>query len=174
MKSTILIVLALLLITSCETEFAHTYVIKNNTDYDIQITGFDKIGAFNVLNDTSALYTESLYIPKKSEIRKVKQAGFHSEVQGIFDTSELDSLSIQFESLRIITYACNEPYGNSCSGKYNLMNYEESFRKTKTGKSSGKQEYTYIFEFNESDFENTEVIVTGVHSLKSAYIPYNK
>lgn len=158
MKSLVFIILSFYLITSCETEFAHTYIVKNNTNYDIQISAFDKIGGFSVMNDTSKLYTESLLVSKKSEIKKVRHAGYHSEVQGIFDSSELDSIVIMFDSLRVITYSCNLPNGITCTGKYNLMNYEETFQKNETGRSSGKEEYTYIFEFNEADFENADVV----------------
>ena len=153
MKNIFIGSLFLIMLTSCETEFSNTYIIKNTTNHKILVTGYDKIGATSVLNDSATMYTESISIDAYSEVKKIKPAGYHSEVQSIFDSSEVDSLTIVFDNLKIITFSCSYPTGMSCTGKYNLMNYMENFEKVKTGKSSGKDEYTYTYVLNESDFE---------------------
>ncbi len=143
----------LIMLTSCETEFSNTYIIKNTTNHKILVTGYDKTGATSVLNDSTTKYVESMSIDAYSEVKKIKPAGWHSELQSIFDSFEVDSLTIIFDNLKIITFSCSYPTGISCTGKYNLMNPRESFEKVKTGKSSGKDEYTYTYILNESDFE---------------------
>ncbi len=153
MKNIFISSLFLIMLTSCETEFSNTHVIKNTTKHKILVTGYDKTGASSVLNDSATMYTESISIDPYSEVKKIKRAGWHSESQSIFDSFEVDSLTIVFDNLKIITYGCSYPTGISCTGKYNLMNYEENFEKVKTGKSSGKDEYTYTYVLNESDFE---------------------
>lgn len=153
MKKRLLSLLLFVFLVSCEKEYAHTYIIKNTSQHDIQITGFDKIGAYFVANDSSELYSETFKISPNSEFKKVKQAGYHADEQGVFDSSELDSIQIIFDSESIITFACNQPVGINCSGSYNIMNYEDNYEKVLTGRSSGEEEYTYTFVLAESDYE---------------------
>ena len=86
MKNIFIGSLFLIMLTSCETEFSNTYIIKNTTNHKILVTGYDKIGASSVLNDSATMYTESISINPYSEVKKIKRAGWHSELQSIFDS----------------------------------------------------------------------------------------
>ncbi|MDD3990481.1 MAG: hypothetical protein PHP30_10385 [Bacteroidales bacterium] len=159
MKNFLNMMLILLFFSSCtkETEFAHLYVIKNETSHDMEITGYDVIGDYNIRN-TGDLYSETISISKNSLFEVVRQAGWRLEDQSAFSTDNIDSLVIRFDSVKQIVYSCNENMGFYCSGKYNLMNIEENYVAKKIGKSSGKDEYSYTYTFTHDDYENASVI----------------
>lgn len=152
----IFICLISILISSCETEFSHVYVISNETSYLIKIIGFDKIQTS--IQETDSMYYETIEIAPNSKFQVFKQAGYHSQTQGVFEAPEIDSIEILFDKKRRITFSCNKPSGRSCAGKYNLMNIEENYEKTKIGKSSGKDEYSFTYTFTKDDFENASAI----------------
>jgi hypothetical protein len=145
-------------LVSCETEFNNTYIIKNDTKYRIKIKGFDKIGAYSKLNDTTMINSEEIMIEPFGEYKTIKSAGYHSETQGIFNSAEIDSLSISFDNIKQITYSCKQPTIFECEGKYNLVNYKANYKVEKTGKSSGKDEYTYSYSFKEIDYSLADSI----------------
>lgn len=159
MKKIINIILILIFFSSCtkETEFAHLYVIKNETSHKIEIIGYDVIGDYNIRN-VGDLYSETIHINKNSSFEVVRQAGWRLEDQSPFTTDEIDSLVIRFDSVKQILYCCDENMGFYCSGQYNLMNIEENYIKKETGKSSGKREYSFTYTFTEDDYENASVI----------------
>ncbi len=158
MKNLSLLLILLVFISSCETEFSNTYVIKNTTTHQIKIAAYDRIGFDSVLVDPQTMYLEKFSIEPNSDFKKIKAAGYHMQIQSIFESYDLDSLSIIFDSSRIITFACNQPSGSNCTGKYNLMNHEENYEKDKTGKASGKDEFTYTYTFTEADFESALIM----------------
>lgn len=141
--------------TSCETEFADTYIIKNNSSRNLVIFAYDRMIDSQYSVNT---YDERIEIDAGSNYSVQKARGFQGEDPTVFETSEIDSIFITFDHVRFLSFACDKPLGNLCSGKYNLMNIEENWTQNKSGKSSGKQEYTYTYEFNEVDYENAELI----------------
>jgi len=155
-----LICISLLILTSCEKEFRNTYIVKNESDYTLNITAYDinVLSKDSIEKDSTKIYTEIYKILSKAELIKIKNAGYGWEPQGIFEDTKVDSISIVFDSLRIITFACEKPSGSSCTGEYNLMDYENNFEKVKSGRSSGVDEYTYTFVFTNEDFEKALVI----------------
>ena len=150
--------LLIFILNSCETQFSNTFIIKNNSNHKLTIIGFDKIVTNSTLSDTS-VYKEEIVINKFDEYKVIKSAGYHSENQGIFKSSQIDSLVIIFDNLKKISFSCQKPVINYCSGKYNIINYKENYVSTKTGKSSGKDEYTYSFTFDESDYISADSII---------------
>lgn len=159
MKILINLILGLLFFSSCtkETEFAHLYVIKNETSHYMEITGYDVIGNRNIRN-TGDFYSDTIHIDRYSSYEVVRQAGWRLEAQSIFTTYDIDSLVIRFDSIKQILFSCDSTVGLSCCGKYNLMNIEENWVKSEIGYSSGKDEYSYTYTFTEDDYENAELI----------------
>jgi len=158
MKNQYLYAILILFFASCETEFSNTYVIKNTTNHTIEIAVYDRIGFDSVWIDPQAMYLEKFSIEPNSEFKKIKSAGYHMQIQSIFESYDLDSLSIIFDSSRKISFACNQPSGSNCTGKYNLLNHEENYEKEKTGKTSGKDEFTFTYTITEADYELAEPI----------------
>lgn len=153
MKHIIFCLLISCSIISCETIFQHTYVIKNQTSHRIEIKGYDRVEYIGVINDTVKYTSEIINIEPNSEYRNIQEAGYHSENQGIFDTWGIDSITIVFDSKKIITYACNQPDGTVCPDKYNLMNRDCNYTKRKTGRASRRNEYTYTYTITEDDYD---------------------
>jgi hypothetical protein len=142
-----------LILGSCETEFSNTFIIKNNTNHKVKITGYVK----STKNDTST-YNEEILINPFEEYKVIKNAGYHSENQGVFYSRNIDSIIINFDNSKKITYTCQQPIITHCSGKYNIINYKENYVSAKTGKSSGKDEFTYTYLLNESDYISSDSI----------------
>jgi hypothetical protein len=160
MKKIYILIVYLLMLTSCEKEYAYTYIVKNETDYTIYLKAFDiNVNShYPLVSDSTKTYSESYIIFPQTELIKIKSAGYHPDDQGIFEASGVDSISIVFDSLRIITFACEKLSGENCLGEYNLMDYENNFEKVKTGQSSGEDEYTYTFVFTNDDFEKAQAL----------------
>lgn len=158
MKKTLIFLITLCILNSCETEFSNTYIIKNNTSYDVLITAYDKVLAFGEIDTTLNISKENIVVEANSEFKVLKQAGYHADTQNFFDNNVYDSIVIVFDFEKIITFSCSEVTARSCSGQYNLMNYEDNFVKLKIGKSSGKDEYSYTYTITEEDYSNAEPI----------------
>ena len=154
MRNIIIGIILSFFFVSCETIFYNSYIIQNSTSHRIEINGF-----YNVQSASSGTnIPENIIIEPNSEYRIFKEAGWHSEHQGIFKSSEVDSITIVFDSEKIISYTCSALDSISCTGKYNLMNSEENYIKKQTGKSSGKNEYSFTYTFYEEDYENAKWI----------------
>ena len=152
MKKYFLLLQLIFVLCSCETEFSHTYIIDNSTSHKIKIKGYDRVGENSVLNDSTLISSEEILINEFDKFKVVKSAGYHSENQGVFSSSKYDSIIITFDKIKKITFSCRQPTIFECNGKYNLVNYVENFEKVKTGKSSGKDEFTYTFKISELDY----------------------
>ena len=158
MRNIIIGILLSFFLISCETVFQNSFIIQNSTSHRIEITGFyndqlDSSGSNLLVADP-----EKIIIEPNSEYRIFKEAGFHYQHQGIFKSYEVDSITIVFDSEKIISYACTALDSGNCSDKYNLMNLEENYIKNLTGKSSGKNEYSFTYTFYEEDYENSKWI----------------
>lgn len=158
MKQLLICLIFSIVLTSCETVFQHTYVIKNSTNHKIEIFGYDKAETLTIINDSVKDASEVIIMEPDSEIKKIREAGYHADPQGIFDYLGIDSLVIVFDSRKRITYACDQPYAMDCQGKYNLMNYDDNYLKQKIGSSSQRDEYSYTYVFSEEDYEFAEWI----------------
>ncbi len=169
----------LLSLSSCcilpeEKENTHTYIINNNSSYDINISAYgsylepnpDSIP--NTINYYTIIDTFISQVFVKSKDNYITKR--YSETDGIsvFDVNynkagfeRWDSLVFLFNNERKITYSCTDTINyylahiQSCEDNYNLLNYEYSFTKKQINKKCGIIKYEYKFILSDSDYENT-------------------
>ena len=150
----ILLAIVLLMYSSCEKEvtITITFTVKNQTEHFIQITGYDRLvdcfeidTSENVDSENISLLANTEYVVNSGEDIYNSQSIFKSDIY-------IDSITIVFDSARIIVFACNSPVGLMCSDDYNLLSYINYTREITTPMYD-KEERNYTFVFTEEDFE---------------------
>lgn len=163
-------VLCIVCTISCKSDY-NTFNILNNSSHNIVIKGFDRIGEyygkfFTQDSITANTAIETINIKRQSEYSTTKEIdnfGFDNK-RSIFNDSQIDSISIEFDSLRYITFASKGARGFAAAdtahpnAKYNFLNYFETSdcieNKQVLGLSIQRNKCTFIF--TDEDYEKAK------------------
>ncbi len=143
------LVLIIFLLTGCEPMYINKYVVCNATSHSIKIQAYCRLGVADYLQKS-----ERIYIAPNSSYTAVKQVGYHADPEGIFLRYEIDSVSISFDSAKVMVQYCENDLLIFCDVKRNIMNIEAEYAAKKIGRSSGHNEYQFTYTITEEDYEN--------------------
>lgn len=143
------LVLIFLLFIGCEPMYCNKYVVRNETSHSIKIQAYSRIGDVDYLQKS-----ERIYIAPNSSYTAVKQSGYHADPEGIFLQYEIDSVSISFDSTKVMVQYCENGLLRFCDIERNIMNIESEYAAKKIGRSSGHNEYQFTYTITEKDYEN--------------------
>ena len=150
-----LTIIILIFLMGCEKEYNWEYVILNETSYTITIKGFDRID----LNDRRLTEingsAETIVIQPFQKYEITRARGLHGDPLGVFENMGIDSVSIIFNIEKILIQQCDEPSLTVCSNIIkNVTDYDNEYKKEKTGRSSGENEYRFTYTITEEDYNN--------------------
>ncbi len=145
-----LVVMSVLL--GCGKDYYNTFLISNNTNYQIQIKGFDRKTLDHI---NSPMHSETITIQPNSKFSvQKKKNGEDRQFGGIFLSMNIDSVIIIFDSKKIVKYACASEHGGVfCKDKRNILNFQEYYKK-----ECGKNECTYSYTISDTDYDSAEII----------------
>ncbi len=152
-KALRVVILFLIPIWGCEKDYYWEYKIINQTGYPIQMEGYDCINLSNNARNGNVEDSKEVIRIEASGIFTVTRArGINSEPTGIFDNMGIDSVNIIFDSERIIIQYCELTSLSDCTIPGNIAGYETAYEKIKTGRSTGENEYRFIYTITEEDY----------------------
>lgn len=147
------LVLIFFLFIGCEPMYTNKYIVRNETSHSINIQAYCRFGDADYLQKP-----ERIYIAPHSSYTVVKQAGYHGDQEGIFVRYEIDSVSILFDSTKVMVQFCENDLLKFCEVERNIMNIESEYVAKKIGRSSGHNEYQFTYTITEGDYENATSI----------------
>lgn len=137
MKKILLIIVILITISSCERLYYVEVIIQNDSEHFIKIDAFFKGEA-----------KESFSV--QAGERHVIPQYFHPEDNSIiiFEESYIDSVTIKFNSERIIIQSCEEIYLDYCDIERNILLFDVYYEYEELG----RKELQYTYYITEEDY----------------------
>lgn len=149
------IIISILLLTSCEKEYYWEYEIKNETNHNISITCYDRYNLNNIRYENIFSLAECINIEPNKNWSVIRLRGFQPDPSGIFENWEIDSVNIVFDNQKVIVQFCNEyNFLELCPIERNITAYDTEYKKVKTGRRSGENEYRFTYTITEEDYNN--------------------
>jgi hypothetical protein len=150
------LVLCIVPILGCEKQYCWEYVIENRTDHSITIEGYDRLNITqDGLNENIDGTVEFIKIEPYQFHTVLRARGFQSDPIGIFENMGIDSVNIYFDAEKVISQYCNRiTHLRDCNIERNICGYDTEYIKTKTGRSSGENEYRFTYIITEEDYNN--------------------
>ncbi len=144
----------MIMLYSCEKEYYWEYVIQNETNSEILIEGFDRFDwkGNRLINYSNPLEEIDIKPDQNFSVRRGR--GLDNEPLGIFENFEIDSVNIIFDNKKIIIQVCDEHALSICDFERNILAYDTEYKREKTGRSSGENEYRFIYTITEEDYNN--------------------
>lgn len=143
------------LILGCEKQYFWSYVVINETDHKIVISGYDRIDMNNIRFDSPDSSLEQITIQPFGQFEILRTRGIGGDPLGIFDNMGIDSVAILFNNEKMLVQKCDEPSLIFCNSvPRNITDYENVYERVKTGRSSGENEYRFTYTITEEDYNN--------------------
>jgi hypothetical protein len=156
-----LIVLVVILVTSCEVTRSDEFVIQNDSSYDLKIEAYDCVG-IDQPNDT--LKRNEDLKKEEIEIGRGRSYKVEHENRGYlyaqpnyspFAEAEVDSIVIVFNNERILIQSCNTSIRLSdCDVERNMADYENEYTREKRN----RKEYRYTYTITNEDYDRAVAI----------------
>jgi len=154
-----LIVLVVILATSCDVTYSDEFVIQNDSDYDVRIEAYDCIG-YGLPNEPlkrNEDFKEEAMDIEKGKNFKVLHAtrGFHGFDSWSPFKEEVDSIVIVFKNERILIQSCSTSVSlDGCTIERNITDYENEYTREKRN----RKEYRYTYTITNEDYDRAVAI----------------
>lgn len=154
-----LLLIILFFLVGCEKVYYWEYVILNETNYVITIKGYDRFELNNKRFTDISDSVETIVIQPFQKYAIIRARGFQADPLGIFENMGIDSVNIIFSNEKILVQQCNESSLIDCESiTKNITDYNNEYKKEKTGRSSGENEFRFTYFITEEDYNNAVAI----------------
>lgn len=154
-----LIVLVVILATSCDVTYSDEFVVLNDSNYDVRIEAYDCIGA-DTQNETLRRNDDF-----KKEVIEVKKGASYKVIHDTrgysgfsswspFAEADVDSVVIIFNNERILIQSCSLIRLTDCEIERNMTDYENEYTREKRN----RKEYRYTYTITNEDYDRAVAI----------------
>ena len=153
MKKSILFLVLMFFLTSCDKVYWHEFVVVNETPHFINIEGFDKDNTLTgTPEDSAKVPTETIEVLPYSDYSIEKIQGSDREIDNIFVSDKIFSVLIIFnENKAIVQFCPNNPI-RFCEIERNIFGFDSEYEKEKKERFKGNVEYRYTYTITEEDY----------------------